>query len=52
MTLEETLRAYSDQLLAMANDDEISADGTISLKAMELRYMIRGRLLELENGDV
>ena len=50
-SVTEKLKKYIDELLVIANDDEISTEDSIALKATELRYMIRGRLLELETCE-
>jgi hypothetical protein len=49
--LEQRLTTYIEELKMIANDDDISAESAIALKATELRYMLKGRLEELEEGS-
>jgi hypothetical protein len=47
-SLISTLETYIDELKIIANDDDISAESAIALKATELRYMLKGRVVELQ----
>lgn len=49
--MTEKLERYIEELKEIANDDEISAESSIALKATELRYMLKGRLLEILEED-
>lgn len=42
------IRDYIQELKIMANDDRISSESSIALKATELRYILAGRLVEIE----
>ena len=46
--LRNKMREYIDELKNIANDDRISSESLIAIKATELRYVLQGRLMELK----
>lgn len=48
---DKDLERYIEELKEIANDDEISSESAIAIKATELRYMLKGRLLEITEEE-